>query len=70
MDQTVIEDHKKMMIAEAIPLFESAGVTPDDVTYSFETKRTENDGIILEMTAYIKGVEYVTKSRKIEQLNG
>lgn len=65
MDPTTIEEHKSMMKKEALPVLESKG----DVSFAFDTKRTD-DGVILEMTAFLDGKEYSKKSRKIEQLNG
>lgn len=69
MDEMTIEEHKNMMIGEAIPLFESNGVGPEETEFDFRVTKTD-DGAIIEMTAKVNGEVFLQKSRKVEQLNG
>lgn len=70
MDDMTIEEHKNMMIGEAIPLFENSGVGPEDTKFSFSVTKSDDGSAIIEMTGTVEGEVFLRKSRKVEQLNG
>lgn len=64
----LIELTKSDMLFEEIPLFESKGLTPSDMTYKWEVEDLPDGGMVVTMEVYAMG-EYITsKSKKIKLL--
>lgn len=62
---TAIEDHKKMMKEQAIPLLES----DSDPVFKFSEEQTQA-GILVTMVVEQDGEETMRTTEKVEMLNG